>query len=694
MGNTDFRVLIETFLNKSHIKSELQEVQKIVRQNTVGITPELQTASLKNQLKKVSVEIANDFNKTFSTALTGTDIFKGYENQAKQIIKENQLVQRSFTDLRKNAYQSINNRDPVFDKMAQHYREEENAIQVLLASKKKLAEQNAVKGSKIDYSIEVGDDTAKIDQLEHKVKLWGDEVQRVKLNLDGVKNAYSALETSKTDEEKIANAKELQKQYDIVGNKLKQLAATDISPEKRLQLSNQMETWLQKNSNAAKLCGDDVRRLSEECKTCDSLRFNGIKSEFDSFTNQARIAGKLGNSLIGTFKNAISKFAGWGIASSAVMTVVSSVRQAYTELKEVDTILTEISKTSDRSVTSLTALGESAVQTANKYGATISGYLKGVQEMSRAGFGDAQSEELAELSSLSQSAGDMTADLANDYLISSDAAYGYKGNVEKLNALLDGQNQVTNRNAVSMEELANATKVAANQLSNMGIAENELTALLGTGIATSRESGETVGRAVKGIFMNLQQVKGETGFDGEIIDEEELKKVEARCHSVGVELEFMKDGIARLRDPMEVLKELSEVYNALPKDSADRAGIISDIGGKYRGNVLSSLLTNYDKYEKMLSDYENSEGSALSEALKTADSWQGLLNQISNNWTGFVQNFAEDSTVTNVLKFVNGLVSGMDSLVETTGALVPLLGGAGVFAFVKNLDCRKVLKIA
>ena len=48
-----------------------------------------------------------------------------------------------------------------------------------------------------------------------------------------------------------------------------------------------------------------------------------------------------------------------------------------------------------------------------------------------------------------------------------------------------------------------------------------------------------------------------------------LKKVEARCHSLGVELEYMKDGVPTLRNTMDVLRELAEVYNSLPDNSAE-----------------------------------------------------------------------------------------------------------------------------
>ena len=173
-----------------------------------------------------------------------------------------------------------------------------------------------------------------------------------------------------------------------------------------------------------------------------------------------------------------------------------------------------------------------------------------------------------------------------------------------------------------MEELARATKVAANQLSNSNISENQMTALLGTGIASTREAGETVGRAVKGIVMNLQQVKNEE--EGEETTDADLKKVEKRLKSLGVQMKYTEDGILRLRNPIDILKDLAAVYNSLPKDAADRAGIIEDIGGKYRGNVLSSILSNWDKYEKMLSDYENASGSAMNEANNIASLYRDI----------------------------------------------------------------------
>ena len=168
-------------------------------------------------------------------------------------------------------------------------------------------------------------------------------------------------------------------------------------------------------------------------------------------------------------------------------------------------------------------------------------------------------------------------------------------------------------------------------------------------ITTTKRSGSEMGRAFRSILLNLQQVKGE--FDGEIIDEESLKKVESRCHSLGVELETMTSEGAKLRNPMEILKELSQVYNSLPDSSVDKQGIISDIGGKYHANALAALLSNWSSYEKMLGEFSQGTGSSLREAAKTAESWEGRLNALQNQWDSFVNHVTDQVPLKAVYHF-------------------------------------------
>lgn len=455
---------------------------------------------------------------------------------------------------------------------------------------------------------------------------------------------------------------------------------------KKEKLNNDLTTYLGKyskiNESAVLLEeAEKVRGLINAIDDKKSLRdatdaFQLFKSEvsatgFTSKSTTEKIKGMLSNiSKIGSM---------FGVASLAVNNFVKSLQT----LKSNDTILTEISKTSEMTKQQLVELGNEAFKTASKYGQLSSNYLLGVQEMARSGY-EETSKELGELSLLAQSAGDMTAENANNYLLATDAAYKYSGSIEKLNVALDGANYISNKNSASLTDIADAISVSASFAANAGIAIDELTAAESTMIATTKRSGSEMGRAFRSIILNLQGVSGE--FDGEVIDEEQLKKVEARCHSLGVELEYLKDGVATLRNPMDVLKDLADVYNSLPDNSADKQGLISDLGGKYHANALSSLLSRWDLYEKMLAEYSQGTGSALEEANKTADSWEGRLNSLQNSWDSFVNSLTNKETIMGGISFFEKLIQSAQTLTETIGEIPTLLTAVNTAMVALNKD--------
>ena len=444
---------------------------------------------------------------------------------------------------------------------------------------------------------------------------------------------------------------------------------------KKQRLQNEITTYLTKNSKIRESSGllNEADKLKVYFdKINDKKSLTEATERFRLYKSEVLATGYAGISTTDKLKGMLGKITQISSAFGLGALVVRNYVKALETLKENSTLLVEIQKTSEATAKQIKEIANGSFSIASKYGVLSKDFLTAYREMSRAGFEKENGQAMAELSVLAKSAGDMTADLSNDYLIASNAAYGYQGNVKKLNGLLDSQNQVTNRNAVSMQELAEATKVAANQLSNANIKENEMTALLGTGIATTRESGSVVGRAVKAIIMNLQQVKNsDEGFE---TTEEDLSKVEKALDKVGISLKYMEDGILRLRNPMEVLDELSQKFNALPKDAAERANIISSVGGKYRSNVLSSILSNWNTtYQKMLGDYENAQGSAMRESAKTADSWAGRMNALQNQWDSFVNHVTDQSVIKGGVSFLETAIGGAEKLVDTLGAIPTLL---------------------
>lgn len=442
---------------------------------------------------------------------------------------------------------------------------------------------------------------------------------------------------------------------------------------KKQRLQNELTTYLTKNSKIRESSGllnesDSLKALFD--KINDKKSLTEATEQFRLFKSEVQAIGFSGSSTTDKLKDMISKIGHIGSIFGVGAMMVSRFSDSLKTLKGNSTILTEIAKTSEMTARQIREIGDSSFGIASKYGIRSNGYLEGVREMSRSGYNEL-SKELGELSVLAQSAGDMTADSANNYLLATDAAYKYKGSIEQLTAALDGANYISNRNSATLTDIADGVRVSASYAAEAGVQIDELTAAEATMIATTKRSGSEMGRAFRSILLNLQQVKGE--FDGEIIDEESLKKVESRCHSLGVELETMTSEGAKLRNPMEILKELSQVYNSLPDSSVDKQGIISDIGGKYHANALAALLSNWSSYEKMLGEFSQGTGSSLREAAKTAESWEGRLNSLANTWDSFVNHVTDQSTIKGGISFLETAIGGAEKLVDTLGAIPTLL---------------------
>lgn len=364
---------------------------------------------------------------------------------------------------------------------------------------------------------------------------------------------------------------------------------------------------------------------------------------------------------------------------------LETVKNAISELKEIDTLLTEISKENTQLTKSdLKNIRNRSFDVASKYGKAPTDYLSGVKETSRAGYGNAS--EIAELSVAVQRAGDMTAKLANQYIIATDKAYKFEGSVEKLTEVLDGSNYITGHNAVNMAELAEGMSIVGLQAASLGVDANETTAALGTMIATTRQSGSEIARAFNAILLNLQQVTNEE----EGISAEGLTKYEEACRALNVSLKETNNGVTSLREPMAVLKELAEAYSILDADDTRRTNLLNSVGGNLRADALNAILENYDMYEKMLQEYTNGTGSMAAAAEKTATSWEGSLNRLSTTWTNTVGNVANSDTVIAVINSLNSLLSVVNRITDAAGSLGTLGIGAGLIAGFKNVGRDKM----
>lgn len=376
----------------------------------------------------------------------------------------------------------------------------------------------------------------------------------------------------------VAYNKQLATTKNLVSSLNNELTGMASSAE-RIKFGNQMQTWINQNTKATKEARAEIEDYISRVKDTNSEMskgdFNSVKNGYKSIVSEMAAAGKVGKSFTQELGRGFKQIAEFAYTYGAIQNVETMIMNSVGELKEVNSILTEISKTSNLTNTQLKQLGSDAFDQASVYGKKASDYLLGIQEMSRSGYYGKNAENMANLSVLAQAAGDLTSDTANSYLLASNAAYNYQGNVEKLNAVLDGQNEITNKNSVSMEDMAAATTKAASMASEMGVAEDSLSAMIGTIEARTKASGEEVGTGIKSLLINLQNINN--------------SKIVSTLDKAGISMTELKDGVEQMRDPISILEDLQKVFNSLDESDPLRSEILTNIGQKYHAKVCVAV---------------------------------------------------------------------------------------------------------
>ena len=515
----------------------------------------------------------------------------------------------------------------------------------------------------------------RINAITASLEKYGIETQEAQKITASLQSIFDSMK-GMSGQELVTQADKLEQEFKAVKISVDQAKlsydkfAQPASDEKISTLIIRIQRFLEKNTNITKEAQLQLSNYIQELSggKISLARWNQINSELKKTERTMGALGRLGKSFSEQIKEIGKNVTSYLSISSVFMSLISKTRESITELKDLDSILTEISKTSNLTEQQLKNLGSSSFDSASKYGKVASDYLVGVQEMFRAGYRNA--EKMSELSILAQAAGDLDANTANDYLIATDAAYNLKGNIEELNKVLDGQNFITNNAAVSMLDMAQATSEAASIASQYGIKIDELSSLIAVATSKTRESGSETGTALKALFVNLQDTTS--------------KPIKEAFDAVNISMTEMVNGAEKLKSPIQLLKELSDAFVSLDEGDARRANILSDIGGKHHANTLSAILSDWSSYEKMIGLYSHGIGSAAQEAEKSSKNWEGSMNRLSNTWTSTVNNIANSDAIITSINSINGVISVVDKLTNALGSLGTIGLGAGLLAGFKN----------
>lgn len=408
-----------------------------------------------------------------------------------------------------------------------------------------------------------------------------------------------------------------------------------------------------------------VAGVKDASGSLKNLRANyaQTRNETDKLTNSTNVLGD-------TFSHIVGKITVWQVVNAAVAKVKRSFTEAIDTMKQVDTEMTAIQKVTGNTSAEMEKLGDTAYEAASKYGVAVTDYLESVGTFAKAGYKD-MSEDMAELATKTQLVGDVTSGIANQFLLSADAAFKFEGNVTALNTVLDKANEIENNYATSIQKMAEGFPIVANVASMANMSIDELMAALGTITAVTQESGTKAATALRALILNIIGDTETEIEDGVAWTKEEIESLNDALWIYAEDAMKAAQESGKIVDPMKAIAALSQAYKDGLLSQAELAELESKLGGKLRTNQLDALITNYDMYAEMLDKVANSAGSADKEVEIMLTSWDAKAKILNNTWTKFIADTVDSNWAKGFLDTLTWLIDGFGNL----GTAVTIFGG-------------------
>lgn len=511
------------------------------------------------------------------------------------------------------------------------------------------------------------------------VRSWNAETKSLEEKSSSVAYNYEKIEKSNAKIE--SEAKRLLAQEDALARKT---AERERKEKEIAELRERQASHNQRQRELELTFGNYDEYIKNLNLTEEQLEKMGLAS--DKTKEKTEQLGKQADKTGGQFTLLNTIFL--RVAHTLLSTVISAFREAITEMKNVDTQLTTISRVTQTNIADLENLKNKAYEVGSAYGVMASDYLSAAAAFSRAGYRE-QAEDLAELSSKMQVAGQVSAETANQMLIATDKAYGYNGSITELSSAMDKMTVIDHNFATSVEKLADGMGIVAPVAKQANMSIDELIASLGTITAVTQRSGTEAARALRALILSIIKDTTTELDDGVTWTVEEINSVQDALKLYAPEVVKAAEATGKLIDPMEAIAALAKSYEEGLLTEAKLAQITSSLGGKLRASQLLSLIQNYSgMYTDMLNQMQTATGAVDKDIEKSLESWEVKIKQLKNTFAGFVQKSLSSNLFKGLLDTVKWLVDGFGSLgtaVAIFGARLIALKLPTIIDYFKNL---------
>ncbi len=289
-----------------------------------------------------------------------------------------------------------------------------------------------------------------------------------------------------------------------------------------------------------------------------------------------------------------------------------------------------------------------------KFGESATDILQGAADIKQAGFTVAEAMKLQEDALTAAVISELSVDEATTLLIRS--LKGFKAGAEDATHILDLFNEVSNKNATNVRELATGFAEFAPIAQKLGLSFEEANALL-TPIIETFGSGAEAGNALKIALTSLINPTG--------VAEDELERL-------GV---AVKNADGSLRKGRDTTFDLIEAMSKL--DSTQQIATLSIIAGERQSARLSESLGNLTLVNKILEDQTHATDSAQKEFNIRIEATEKQIDKAGVAFEILARNLGDT--------FKPALAESIIGIREIQQAFSELIVGGGLDPFIATL---------
>ena len=413
---------------------------------------------------------------------------------------------------------------------------------------------------------------------------------------------------------------------------------------------------LSKFNASLKASGMSLEKYRDILKTLGP-EGNKAFSTLASSIAQAEMPLKRSNTLISELWTTLKNTARWQISSSILHGFIGSVQSAYYYAQDLNESLNNIRIVTGQNTDQMAKFAKQANATAKALSTTTTKYTDAALIYYQQGLSDEEVKERTDITIKMANVARESAEIVSDQMTAVWNNF-YDGS-QSLEHYADAMVRLGADTASSSDEIAGGLEKFAAVANTIGLSFDNAAAALATITATTRQSEDVVGTALKTIFARIQGLKlGETLEDGTT-----LNQYSQALDKVGINI---KDSNGELKDMDNIIEEMGNKWQSIDKDQ--QVALAQQVAGVRQYTQLIALMDHFDYYKENLARAQSADGSLQEQADIYAESWEAASKRVKAAMETIYSSLLSD-------EFFIDLADGVGSFLEILNSVIKSLGG-------------------